>query len=286
MKDLRRKIVVVTGAGSGIGRATALAFARAGARLHLVDIDEARVRATADALKDQRPTPPVAAFHVVDCSDARAMDRLAARIYEVDGRVDVLHNNAGVCVGGPVQELSLDDWRWSFDVNVWGLVHGIHFFVPRMIAQGGGAHLVNTASMAGLVGLPLVAPYCASKFAAVGLSEALAAELAPHRIRVTLVCPGAVRTNVMRDGRLRLPGKWSDRIRAAFDRHSADPDELARAIVKAVERNQGLVLWPGHMLPLWLLKRTSLSLYDRTARRLTGWALSRGMSGSPSSPEC
>lgn len=273
MKELRDKVVVVTGAGSGIGRATARAFARAGARVHLVDIDESRVRdaaaeVEAHGLPSARPRP-----HVVDCTDAAAVERLADEIYASAGRVDVLHNNAGVCVGGPVQDLGLADWRHSLDVNVWGVVHGIHYFVPRMIAQGGAAHIVNTASMAGLVGLPMVVPYCASKFAVVGLSEALAAELAPHGIRVTVVCPGAVRTNVMRDGRLRLPGVWSDRIRRAFDRHSADPDKLADAIVEAVRRDRSLLLWPGHMLPLWLLKRTSLSLYDRTARRLTAWAL-------------
>jgi short-subunit dehydrogenase len=142
-----------------------------------------------------------------------------------------------------------------------------------MIEQGGGAHLINTASMAGLVGLPLVAPYCTSKFAVVGLSEALAGELAAHRIRVTVVCPGAVRTNVMRDGRLRLPGDWGERIRHAFDRHSASPDDLADAIVEAVRRDRSLIVWPGHLLPLWLLKRTSMSLYHRTTRRLTSWAL-------------
>ncbi|MBW2522807.1 MAG: SDR family NAD(P)-dependent oxidoreductase [Deltaproteobacteria bacterium] len=272
MRDLHDKVVVVTGAGSGIGRATARAFAAAGARLHLVDVDESRVRTVAAEVgHGGAGREPVA--HVVDCGDAGAMRQLAEGIYAADGRVDVLHNNAGVCVGGPVQDLALDDWRWIFDVNVWGVIHGIHFFVPRMIAQGGGGHVVNTASMAGLVGLPMVAPYCASKFAVVGLSEALAAELAAHRIRVTVVCPGAVRTNVMRDGRLRLPGAWGERIRKAFDRHSASPEDLAAAIVEAVERDRSLVLWPGHMWPLWLLKRTSIPLYHRTARRLTAWAL-------------
>jgi len=273
MKDLRNRVVVVTGAGSGIGRATARAFARAGARLHLVDVDPARVRSAAADLAAFRPSQQAPVAHVVDCADAAGMERLAEQIYATDHRVDVLHNNAGVCVGGPVHELGLDDWRWSLDVNVWGVIHGVHYFVPRMIAQGGGAHLVNTASMAGLIGLPLVAPYCASKFAVVGLSEALAAELAPHGIRVTVVCPAAVRTNVMRDGRLRLPGNWSDRIRRAFDRHSASPDALGEAIVEAVRRDRSLVLWPGHLLPLWLLKRTSMSLYHHTTRQLTAWAL-------------
>lgn len=275
MRDLRDKIVVITGAGSGIGRATARAFAEAGARLHVVDVDEQRIVAVAAELGGLGPGVRPPEPHVVDCADARAMAALAERIYRSDGRVDVLHSNAGVCVGGPVRELELEDWRLSLDVNVWSVIHGVHFFVPRMIEQGGGGHLVHTASMAGLVGLPLVAPYCASKFAVVGLSEALAAELAAYGICMTVVCPGAVRTNVMRDGRLRLPGRWNERIRRAFDRHSADPARLAEAIVDAVRRERSLLLWPGHMLPLWLLKRSSISLYQTTARRLTSWAVGR-----------
>lgn len=276
MGDLRDKVVVVTGAGSGIGRATAKAFARRGARLHLVDVDGERVAAVASELRKSRHRAGRVFAHEVDCRDAAAMQDLAAVVYERNGRVDVLHNNAGVCVAGPVEALELDDWRWIVDVNVWGVVHGVHAFVPRMIEQGTGGHVVNTASMAGLVGLPLVAPYCATKFAVVGLSEALAAELGVHGIRVTVVCPGAVRTNVLRDARLHLPDEWAERLRTALSRHAPSPDLLAERIVEAVRQDRSVVIAAGHLLPLWLLKRTSISLYQRTARRLTRWARRTG----------
>lgn len=270
MKDLRNRVVVITGAGSGIGRATAHAFAARRARLHLVDIDGERVEQVAAELSGEAPC---ATAHQVDCADAAAMQQLAQDVYEANGRVDVLHNNAGVCVGGPIEDVTLEDWRWIIDVNLWGVVHGIAAFVPRMIEQGGGGHIVNTASMAGLVGLPMVVPYCTTKFAVVGLSEALAAELAVHRIHVTTVCPASVRTDVMRAARLRLPGRWDEWIRRAFDATASRPERLAEQIVAAVRQDRSMVVRPGEMLPAWLLKRASMRLYQRTARTLTAGAL-------------
>lgn len=175
MKDFGGKVVVITGAASGIGRALARAFSEKGARLHLVDIDADGVKSVAAELQ--------AAAHALDCTRAKAMGSLADEIFSAEGRVDVLCNNAGVVCGGPVEEIPLKDWRWSVDVNLWGVIHGIRAFVPKMIEQGGESHIVNTASMAGLVPFPFVAPYVASKFAVAGLSEALDCELAPRGIR-------------------------------------------------------------------------------------------------------
>ena len=188
MRGLRDKVVVITGAGSGIGRATAFEFARHGARLELVDIDGPSVEAVRQEIAARGGE---ASAHEVDCTDAESVQRLADDIFARQGRVDVLHNNAGVCCGGAIEEISLDDWRWITDINYWGVVNGVRAFVPGMIEQGGGGHILNTASMAGLVGLPMVSPYCATKSAVVGLSEALDIELAVHGIRVSAICPGA-----------------------------------------------------------------------------------------------
>lgn len=263
MSALAGKVCVITGAGSGIGRATALEAARAGAVVHLADIDAARAGAVRDAIGQG------AFSYRVDCADAEAVQGLADEVYARHGRVDLLHNNAGVVLGGAVQDLSLADWRWVVDVNLWGVIHGVHAFVPRMIEQGGGAHIVNTASMAGLVGLPYVAPYTATKFAIVGLSESLSAELAPHGIRVTAVCPGAVRTELMRDGRLALPGAWGERITRAVDRFATSPERIAREIVAAVRDGRSLLVPGGEMTPLWLLKRASPALFQRATRLVT-----------------
>jgi NAD(P)-dependent dehydrogenase (short-subunit alcohol dehydrogenase family) len=270
MRDLRDRVVVLTGAGSGIGRATALRFARLGARLHLVDIAApglTAVCAEAEAL-GARVTA-----HQLDCADSEAIERLAAAVYaEPEGRVDVLHNNAGVCLGGPVERFSLEDWRWIVDVNLWSVVHGVRAFVPRMIAQGGGGHIVNTASMAGLIGLPFVVPYCATKFAVVGLSEALAAELACHEIHVTMICPGGTRTGVLQNARLEMPGKISAWLTSAMARWAPDPDRVARRVVRAVRWRRSFVTTGVDLLPLYWLRRLSVRLYHCVARALTRWA--------------
>lgn len=264
---LKDGVVVITGAASGIGLATARAFARQGCKLRLLDIDSGGLEAAAESLSGC-----AAACHVIDCRDGRALTDLADEIYSAEGRVDVLHNNAGVCCGGPACDIPLDDWRLSIDVNLWGVINGVRAFVPGMIKAGGG-HIVNTASMAGLIGLPFVAPYCASKFAVVGLSESLALELAMHNIKVTTICPGAVRTNVLDGGRLELPGDWLGRIKKLIARHGADPERVAEDIV-AVVRDGGGMLTPaaGGMLPLWMLKRVSNGLYTRLGKLLTGLA--------------
>jgi NADP-dependent 3-hydroxy acid dehydrogenase YdfG len=268
MKDLEERIVVVTGAASGIGRATSLAFARAGARLHLVDID-------ADGLEEVRAELGAGATcHVVDCTDPEAVHDLAGAVHAAHGRTDVLVNNAGVCVGGPVEKLSLEDWKWITDINYWGVVNGVRAFVPRMIELGSG-HIVNTASMAGLVGLPYVVPYCATKFAVVGLSEALSAELDHHGIRVTVICPGAVRTGVMKNARLALPGGWHERVVRGLERWAADPERIARLIVKAVRKERSFVIAGREMLPLWMLRSLSVRLYQGAARYLTSRAVDR-----------
>jgi NAD(P)-dependent dehydrogenase (short-subunit alcohol dehydrogenase family) len=271
MGELSGSVVVITGAGSGIGRATALAFAREGARLHLVDIDGDGAGRAPDRARDAGAW---ARAHTVDCSDAGAMLGLAASVHDESGRVDVLHLNAGVCIGGPVEEITLDDWRWITGVNYWGVVHGVHAFVPRMIEQGGG-HIVCTSSMAGLVGLPFVVPYCATKFAVVGLAEALSAELARHDIHVSVVCPGFVRTDVVRNARMRLPGAWNEKVERAFERWAADPDVVARKVVRAVRSRRSFVLAGREMLPLYMIRTASVGLYQRLARFLTRRALSR-----------
>lgn len=255
MKAFADRVVVVTGAGSGIGRATALAFGREGARLHLVDVHRGRLQAVVSELQ---ALGAWVSGHALDVRDAQAVEALAAEVYERWGRVDVLVNNAGVGHSALVQETPLEDWKWVLDVNLWGVVHGVHSFGPRMIDQGGDAHIVNVASIAGMVGIPSMAPYCASKFAVVGLSESLGAELAPHGICVTALCPGVVSTDIVRAGRLEGAVSASkQRVLDFYRRRGLPPEKVARDVLRAVRKNRPVQLTVRGARPLLWLRRLS-----------------------------
>jgi NAD(P)-dependent dehydrogenase (short-subunit alcohol dehydrogenase family) len=195
------RVAVVTGAASGIGRALAEAFASAGSSVVVADLDGVAAEAVAAGIRD---AGGVAQAVAVDVSDAASVDQLAKATLELFGRVDVLCNNAGVSTFNLMRDQTLDDWRWVFDVNLWGVVHGLHSFVPIMRKQRTRAHIVNTASIAGLLsGVAFIGPYSATKVAVVSISESLAQELAIDKlpIGVSVLCPSSVDTRVMESER-------------------------------------------------------------------------------------
>ncbi len=259
------KIVVITGAGSGIGRSTALAFARKGAKLHIADINDAAVEMVAD---ECRSLGAIVFTHLVDVSDPQAVARFAATVFDAEGAVDVLHNNAGIGHAGPTDETTLDDWQRVIGVNLMGVIHGVHFFVPRMLAQGRPSHIANTASLAGLVATPQMAPYCTSKFGVVGLSESLDAELGPRGIHVSAICPGIIDTAIVDNTTMR--GKFADsasRIQKFYHTRGTSPDVVAEAVLHAVEHNRIIQPTPRYQVtPAWLLKRLSPRLSQLSAR--------------------
>ncbi|MBN2028257.1 MAG: SDR family NAD(P)-dependent oxidoreductase [Actinobacteria bacterium] len=242
--DFRDKVVVVTGAASGIGREMALTFARRGARLAIVDIDEPGLQGVRDELAGMDTEVHV---HVVDVSRADEVEALCENVYRDMGRVDVLCNNAGVIAIGNFEDAALEDLEWMVGVNLRGVIHGCHFFYPRMVAQGGGGHIVNTASGAGLAPLPFCAAYCCTKYAVVGLSETLRAEAALHGIGVSAICPAVVSTNFARTAKLvsgtnrSTPGEMQEWLERVYERINYTPDRVAAVAVRAVERNRGVV---------------------------------------------
>lgn len=184
------KVAFVTGAAGGIGLGIARALASRGARVMLADLDRAGLDAAVAAV-------PGAAGVVCDVADHGAVRAAAEATIDRFGRVDILVNNAGVSFGGETGAIAIDDWRWIVDVNLMGVVHGVEVFVPLIKTHGMGGHIVNTASMTGFwAGLPGLAPYAATKFAVVGYSDAIRAELAPHGIGVSVLAPGWVRTGI------------------------------------------------------------------------------------------
>jgi NAD(P)-dependent dehydrogenase (short-subunit alcohol dehydrogenase family) len=195
------RVAVVTGAASGIGRALAERFAAEGSAVVVADLDGAEAEVVADAI---RATGADALAVTVDVSDAAAVERLAATTLDRFVRVDVLCNNAGVSTFNLFRDQTLHDWKWVVGVNFWGVVHGVQTFVPIMREQGTPAHIVNTASIAGLVsGVAFIGPYCATKVAVVSISETLAQELAIEEspIGVSVLCPSSVDTKVMESER-------------------------------------------------------------------------------------
>jgi NADP-dependent 3-hydroxy acid dehydrogenase YdfG len=227
--NLHDKTVVVTGAGSGIGRATALAFAKQGASIVACDLDQARLTSLQGELGDR-----ALLLRRVDVSDRNQM---AAFATDVD-TVDILVNNAGVALGGTFLDTSLDDWDWILGVNLRGVVHGCHFFVPKMVARGVGGHVINVSSILGIYAAPQLSAYAATKFAVRGLSQSLREELAPHAIGVTAICPGMIATAIVSDGR--MAGQLSERkanVVARFRERGASPDKVAAEILDAVRTN-------------------------------------------------
>jgi NAD(P)-dependent dehydrogenase (short-subunit alcohol dehydrogenase family) len=204
MQEFEGQVAVVTGAASGIGRALALEAAGRGMRVALGDVDEAGLEETRRRVVALGVRSAARRTDVSDESDVVALADLAER--ELGGS-HLLFNNAGVLVGGRVWERTLEDWHWVLGVNLFGVIHGVRVFVPRMLAAGEPAHVVNTASVGGLLSGPFLSPYVVSKHAVVALSEALRDELAAEhaRVGVSVLCPGALRTGIWRSQRVRPP---------------------------------------------------------------------------------
>lgn len=239
MRDLGARVVLVTGAGSGIGRATALAFARAGGALLAVDVTADAAERTAALARRQGVR---ATAYQVDVADAQAMEALAGQVRAAWGVPDIVVNNAGIGVAGPFLQTTPADWERVLGVNLWGVVHGCRLFGAQMVERGRGGHIVNVASAAAFHPTRLLPAYATTKAAVLMLSECLRAELAPHAIGVTAVCPGLVNTPIVA-GTTYVGGEAGRRRTAALRLYAArnySPERAAARIVAAVRRNRAV----------------------------------------------
>ena len=202
MKNFRDRVAVVTGAASGIGLALAERFSAEGMKVVMADIEAGALATQSERLRrDGATVLPIR----VDVSQPGDVERLADETYAAFGAAHVVCNNAGVAVIGAVHEHTLADWQWVINVNLWGVIHGVRVFLPRMLAGGDEGHFVNTASMAGLTTAPFMSVYDVTKHGVVALSESMYKELAVTGapIGVSVVCPGLINTNIMRSSRNR-----------------------------------------------------------------------------------
>lgn len=234
------KVAVITGAGSGIGRALAVDLAGRGARLAISDIDDAGLQETA-----ARCAPAEVRSYHLDVADRGAVIDHAARVVADFGRVNLLVNNAGVAVAGPVEEMSFDDLDWILGINLMGVLHGTMVFLPHLIASGEG-HVVNLSSVFGLIAPPTQAAYSTAKFGARGFTESLRQEMLIGRRPVTVhsVHPGGIRTNIARNARVTNPGRQSrDEMAKEFDTVlRTTPARAAATILKGVENDTARIL--------------------------------------------
>jgi NAD(P)-dependent dehydrogenase (short-subunit alcohol dehydrogenase family) len=263
-------VAIVTGGASGIGRALGEALASRGADVVLAD----RQVALADEVAGKiRSSGGKAAAAALDVTDFQAVDRLAQEVHQSRGRLDYYFNNAGIGIGGEVREYRIEDWDQVFAVNIHGVANGVQAAYPVMLRQGFG-HIVNTASMAGLMPTPWTVAYGAAKHAVVGLSTSLRIEAAPAGVRVSVLCPGVIRTPILEGGKYgrMLPSLLPAIQQQRWERfRPMSPPVFARQALRDVARNKAIIVIPSWWKLIWWLNRLSPALGLALGRQLYGY---------------
>lgn len=267
MNMFKGKNAIVTGAGSGIGRELALQLAAKGANVFITDIVKERVDQVVGEIKARGVK---AAGYRVDHSKSEEVQKFADDYFSRWGHVDILCCNAGIGVGSNFKELTLKDWEWVMGINLWGAIYMLHYFAPKMIDRRSGSILI-TASGAGLIGLPGMAPYCTSKFAMLGLAESLRGELYKYNIKVSALCPGIINTNIIRDGKILFAdpsgSTKQSMVEKFYKTFGVSPAVVARQGISALRRDTGIKVSPGfQMWPTYFLKRLSPTVYQGISR--------------------
>lgn len=235
MKDFAGKTAVVTGAANGIGRAVSLALAARGARLVMADMNESALEA---ARRDVEARGAEAIAVATDVTQRASVDALADAAWDRFGAVHIVHNNAGVLIRAPMLDADEKDWDWILSVNLWGVIHGVRAFVPRMLDAGEQGHVVNTASLAGHFAGDYYGVYNTSKYAVVGLTESLARELRNTQIGVSMLCPSQVETGIFTNKERPEAFRKAAPVAEVERRHSDNvmqPEEVAAKVLAGIE---------------------------------------------------
>ncbi len=272
MRQLAGRVAAITGAGSGIGRALAIALVREGMHVAISDVNEASLAETTRLASTARAGAQVTAARV-DVADRAAVHAWADRVVAEHGGVHLVVNNAGVAMGGLIEQLSYDDLEWLFGINFWGVVHGTKAFLPHLLAAEEG-HVVNVSSVFGLIAVPGQGAYNAAKFAVRGFTECLRQELELEQRRVSATCvhPGGIRTNIARAMRNRHDGISDAEAARRFDEMArTTPETAALRIVRGVQRNSRRILIGADAHAIDLVQRLTGAGYQaltvRAARR-------------------
>jgi NAD(P)-dependent dehydrogenase (short-subunit alcohol dehydrogenase family) len=275
MKNLKDKVAFITGGASGLGLAMAKAFGREGMKVMIADIEQAALTRAVQELRDSQVRVEGV---LCDVSSRGSLREAALKTISAFGKVHVVCNNAGVAVGGPIGSVAERDWDWVTDVNLLGVVYGTEVFAPLIESHGEGGHFVNTASMAGMLGIPNMEPYCATKFAVVAMSEGWAGQLAPKNIGVSVLCPGFVQTRIA-DSHRNKPARYGDqqsvqvglgdnREQAAAMVQSGIPVEpVGNRVVEAVKDNDLYIFTHVEFKPLVEMRFANImAAFDKSAQ--------------------
>ena len=250
MEKFKDSVAIVTGAASGIGRALGQELARRGALVIMADIQRDLLEEAVGSITQAGHKAEAVTLDVTDFQAVKALvENTAAR----QGRLDYIFNNAGIAVGGEVRDVSIDDWRDVLDVNLFGVVNGVAAAYPLMVDQGYG-HIINTASIEGLIPFPGTVSYVASKYAVVGLSNALRVEGADLGVNVSVVCPGYIKTAIFHTSKL-IKVDREKMLESLPDRFGIMPEECASVILRGVERNKAIIVVTGLAKVFWWLHR-------------------------------
>lgn len=262
MSVFENKIAIVTGGASGIGRALARDLAARGAQVQLADL---QIDAALGVAAEITAAGGKAAAHYLDVSDGESVERLVARTVAEKGRLDYMFNNAGIAVFGEFRDLPAADWKRMLDINVNGVFAGTAAAYAVMVRQGAG-HIVNTASLAGLIPSPGLAAYSASKHAVVGLSVSLRAEAAAYGVKVSAVCPGFIRTPILDSKTVGMPKE--SKSMAQVHRMALAPEVCAAQALDGVARNKAIIPITGHAKLTWRLNRYLPALVHAGSRSM------------------
>ena len=259
-------VAIITGGASGIGRALSEALGRRGASIVLADRQVALAQEVAAGIQERGGQ---ASAVELDVTDFTAVDQFVQATVQAQGRLDYMFNNAGIAIGGEVRVCQIEDWDSVLNVNLHGVVNGVQAAYPVMLNQGYG-HIINTASMAGLLPMPAAVSYATTKHAVVGLSKSLRVEAASYGIRVSVLCPGFIRTPILHGGKYGknlqpMPPEVQEKFIRQY--RPMDPAVFAEKVLDALARNKALIIVPGWWRLFWWLSRLSPALEFSLTRR-------------------
>lgn len=269
MAMFKDQVAIITGGASGIGEAVCQELGLRGSVVVVADINEDCARQVASAITDHGGRAHAVC---IDVSEEEQVKRLVDETVAKHGHLDYMFNNAGISIGGDARDLKLEQWRRVIGVDLLGVIYGAHMAYAVMAKQGAG-HIVNTASAAGLFPFPTNAPYATTKHAVVGFSLSLRLEAADLGVKVSVVCPGVVRTNIYQTAT--IVNAPRDQATAQFNKtfgqfpfKTVDPPQAASTILRGVERNEAVIVFPGAFLWLWRLYRLHPELLQRSGLKM------------------